>query len=105
MFDKIKSITTVISAWLMKPVVKVKAEKQRLISLALRSRFFLLVAVVTAAPILAEAVGATFAVIRPTGKVTPWLLWPIAILSWVLFILTAVGEHGRLKKQDQKLSA
>lgn len=90
--------------WLLAPIGKATEIKRRLIFRALRSRFFFFVAFLTAIPTLLPAVGATAKAVHPKGDVSIGLLWALAIVSWVLFVLTVISEHWRLQRSAKRKS-
>lgn len=105
MLTRLRSIVASVTEWLMQPVRAAKDTKQRLLFRALRSRFFLLVAVLSAVPVLASSLAATYkATHSPDEGFSWWLAWVVAALSWGLFLLTVAYEYRRLtrkKRNDQ----
>ena len=85
--------------WLMQPVVGIRRAGRRLVVQAIRSRFFLLVAIVSAAPLVIASVGYTYkaATLHEYGF-SLWLSWAVAVATWVLFLLTVFVRHQRLRQ-------
>lgn len=89
-----------VADWLMRPVVATQQAKQRFFGYALRSRFFLLVAVLSALPLLVGALAATYKAAQPPAEgASIWLLWALAAAAWGLFILTAAYHHWRIVRE------
>jgi hypothetical protein len=89
-----------VADWLMRPVVATQQAKQRFLGYALRSRFFLFVAVLSALPFLVGALAATYKAAQPpTEGGSIWLLWTLAAATWVLFILTAAYHYWRIVRE------
>lgn len=85
-----------IKAWWMTPVIAATDIKRRVIFRLLRSRFFLLVAAATTIPALATAIGTSVKIKHPPPGGGLWLLWILATLQWVYYLillLTAVSEY------------
>lgn len=99
---KIVTLWDKVESWLLAPVGAARDVQRRLIFRALRSRFFAVVAAVTAMPVFGEAVGATVGAIRRKNDVTPWLLWAVAAATWVLFILTVLVSWWRFKRRSER---
>ena len=100
MFNRVRPAVARLVEWLMQPVRAVKNTRQRLIFRALRSRFFLLVAVLSAMPILFGSLTATYKAAHSTLAGTSlWLLWAVAASSWLLFLLTVADQHWRMQRR------
>lgn len=93
----IKTSITKVQSWLMQPIVMTKKVHQRLLFRALRSRFFLLVAALTALPLLIPALSYSTKLINPPSDVNRLLVWVVSVLSWLLFLLTVVSQWLELK--------
>lgn len=99
---KLAAFIETCEQWLLVPVGRVQAVKRRLIFRALRSRFFFIVAGITALPILGEAMGATISAVRPIAGTSPFLLWVLVAITWTLFILTLLHEKWRLQRRSDR---
>jgi cobalamin biosynthesis protein CobD/CbiB len=88
--------------WLLAPVGRVTEIKRRLIFRALRSRFFFIVASLTAIPTFLQAAGATWKATHGNPEAGPVLLWIAAIAAWVLFALTVLSEHWSLQRRSER---
>jgi len=104
MFEKFKATAKRLNDWLSTPVVAAKRMNRRFFIQALRSRFFLLCAILTALPLLLSASAMTWKAEKDwlTTSEIGWLLWLNAILSWVLFILTAAFNHRKLTRRARR---
>lgn len=84
----------------MAPLGRATELKRRIIFRALRSRFFFIVALLTAVPTFLEATGATWKAARGNPQVGPFLLWAVAIAAWILFTFTVHSEHWSLQRRS-----
>jgi hypothetical protein len=102
MFNRVRPAVARLVERLMQPVRAVKNTKQRLLFRALRSRFFLLVAVLSAMPILFGSFIATYkAAHNPLAGTSLLLLWATATSSWFLFLLTVGHQHWRMQQRKR----
>jgi len=84
----------------MMPAVAANRFKRLLVLTALRSRLFVIAAVLTALSELGAAVGATWKATHPTPDIRGWLVWVVVVSSWVYFALVLFIEWtGRRKKR------
>jgi sterol desaturase/sphingolipid hydroxylase (fatty acid hydroxylase superfamily) len=88
--------------WLLAPIGRASEMKRRLLFRAVRSRFFFLVALLTALPLLVQALAATWKAVHPKPEVGPVLLWATAVAAWILFLLTLLSEHWRLSRKSER---
>lgn len=93
----IKTTISKVQSWLMQPIIMTKKVHQRLLFRALRSRFFLFVAALTALPLLIPALSYSTKLVRPPPDENRSLVWVVAVLSWLLFLLTVVSQWLELK--------
>jgi hypothetical protein len=98
----ISSRIDAIRSWLVAPIGHATDIKRRLVFRALRSRLFFIVALLITIPTFIQAVGATWKAERGNPEVGPALLWTVAIVYWVLFALTFVLEHWRLRRRADR---
>lgn len=102
MFNRVRRAVARLVEWLMQPVRAAKNVKQRLLFRALRSRFFLLVAVLSAMPLLFSSSVATYkAAHSPVAGTSLWLPWAVAASSWALFLLTVAHQHWRIRRRKR----
>jgi len=104
MFEKFKAAAKRLNDWLLAPVVAAKLISRRIFVQALRSRFFLLCACLTAVPLLFSASAMTWKAEMDwlTTLEISWLLWLNAMLSWMLFVLTIASNYRRLTNRARK---
>ena len=92
-----------VADWLMQPVRRAKRASRSLLVQAIRSRFFWLAAGLSSLALLSEALSATFYAAR-TGWNDPFLStlrWAVAVLVWVMFLVTASERYVRLRNKKR----
>lgn len=104
MLEKLKARAKAANEWLMTPMVAARRLSRRFFVQLLRSRFFLLCAVLTALPFLFNASAVTWKAEQSWLQKSEvnWLLWANAFLTWVLFLLTASYNYWKLKRGERR---
>lgn len=94
-----KKKLSAVADWLMQPVRRAKRAGRSLVVQAIRSRFFWLATGLSTLALLWEALFATFKAAR-TGLDDPLsstLLWILAVVIWLFFLVTVYERYTRLK--------
>lgn len=90
-----------VSDWLMQPVLRAKRASRRLVVQAIRSRFFWLATGLSSLALLWEASYATFKAAKAglNDPLSSTLLWALALVIWVFFLITVYERYTRLKSK------
>ena len=88
--------------WLLRPIGRATELKRRLIFRALRSRLFLIIAILTSIPAILSAASATWKAQLGNADAGPMWMWVAALSFWLIFVMTVALEHWYLEQRAKR---
>ncbi|WP_354677175.1 hypothetical protein [Cupriavidus plantarum] len=84
--------------WLMTPVIFATRWRRFILLKMIRSRLFLIAALLTSVADLTYALGATWKASHPSPDVRAWLLWILAGITWAYFAVVVFYAYRSARR-------